>query len=254
VNPVDIIGMGLIGFIFTLVFLGLILYFMLQGRKGTRPTFREIPAFARLGRGIGRAVEAGQRLHVGLGVGGMLGQRSAAGLVGLSILQRVARAASISDRPPVATSGEGATAVLSQDTLRSAYRAANADSQYDPSAGQLAGATPFSYAAGVLPVVFDQQVSVNILTGSYGSEVALITDAAERTGGSSLGGSDNLAGQAVLYASAQDPLIGEELYAAGAYIQAGLAHQASVQAQDVLRWVLIGLILLGALLKMAGVL
>jgi hypothetical protein len=70
----------------------------------------------------------------------------------------------------------------------------------------------------------------------------------------SLGGSENLSAQAVLYAAVQEPLIGEELFAAGAYVQAGPMHTASLKAQDVLRWVLIVAILAGAVLKVMGVL
>jgi len=83
--------------------------------------------------------------------------------------------------------------------------------------------------------------------------VALIADAAERTGSVSLGGSENLSAQAVLYAAAQEPLIGEELFAAGAYAQAGPMHVASLKAQDFLRWLLVGALLLGAALKLLGV-
>jgi hypothetical protein len=128
-----------------------------------------------------------------------------------------------------------------------------ADEQYDPDSGQLSGFTPFSYAAGTLPVIYDQQASVNVLIGTFGNEVALITDASERKGSLTLGCSDNLPAQAILYAAAQEPLIGEELYAGGAYLQAGPAHIASLRAQDILRWVLIVVILLLAALKLVGV-
>jgi hypothetical protein len=246
---VSLIGLG-----FLILFLVLMILFWMRDRKRPRQNLRSIQAFGKLKRGIGLAVEAGQRVHISLGHGGISGQTAASALVGLSVLQRIARAASISDRPPVATSGEAAQALLSQDSLRSAYRAVNAESQFNPDAAQLSGVTPFSYAAGTLPVVYDQQVSVNILTGSFGSEVALIADAADRTGSISLGGSENLSAQAVLYAAVQEPLIGEELFAAGAYVQAGPMHTASLKAQDVLRWLLIGAILIGAALKMIGVL
>ena len=69
-----------------------------------------------------------------------------------------------------------------------------------------------------------------------------------------LGGTDNLTGQAVLFAAAQEPLIGEETYAGGAYLGAGPMHIASLYAQDILRWVLIGLIVIGAILKLFSVL
>ncbi len=245
--------MSLLGLGFLILFVILMILFWGRDRKRMRQNLRGIQAFAKLKRGIGMAVESGQRLHVSLGHGGITGQTSASALVGLSVLQRIARAASISDRPPVATSGEAAQALLSEDTLRSAYRTANAESQFNPESAQLTGLTPFSYAAGALPVVYDQQVSVNILAGSFGSEVGLIADAAERTGSVSLGGSENLSAQAVLYASVEEPLIGEELFAAGAYVQAGPMHTASLKAQDVLRWLLIGAILVGAVLKMVGV-
>jgi hypothetical protein len=243
-----------LGLAFVAVFFGLLLVFTIRGRGQPRRAMREIAAYSRLRRGIGLAVEAGQRLHISLGQRGISGVAGASTLVGLTVLQRLARAASISDRPPVATSGEAATTLLGQDTLRSAYRAINADSQYDPSASELSGLTPYSYAAGVLPVVYDQQVSLNVLTGSFGSEVALIADAAERTGSLSLGGSDDPTAQAVLYATAQETLVGEELYAAGAYLQAGASHTASVRVQDLFRWIIILMILAGAALKIVGVL
>jgi len=245
---------NLIEFGFILLFFGLIIFFAMTGRKETRRNLREIPAFTRLVRGVGLAVEAGQRLHLSLGHGGISGQRGASALVGLTMLERIARAASISDRPPVATSGEATQAILSQDTLHQAYQAMGADDQYDPDSGQLSGLTPFSYAVGTLPVIYDQQVSVNVLIGSFGSEVALITDASERKGALTLAGSDNLPAQAILYATAQEALIGEELYAGGAYLQAGPVHNASLRAQDILRWVLFGGILVLAGLKMMGVL
>ena len=244
---------NLLGLVFVLLFFGLMLFFAFTGRKKTQRYLRDIPAFSRLRRGIGLAVEAGQRLHISLGRGGVMGPEGTSALVGLSMLQRIARAASISDRPPVATSGEGTLAVLSQDTLQNVYHSIGAESQYEPSLGQISGLTPFSYAVGALPVIFDRQVAVNILTGHFGSEVALLTDASERNGALTLAGSDNIPAQAVLYATAQEPLIGEELYAGGAYIQAGPMHLPSVRTQDILRWVLIAGILAGSVLKLVGV-
>jgi hypothetical protein len=47
-------------------------------------------------------------------------------------------------------------------------------------------------------------------------------------------------------------LIGEELFAAGAYVGAGAAHEASLIVQDILRWLVIVAILIGSLLKLVG--
>jgi hypothetical protein len=111
----------------------------------------------------------------------------------------------------------------------------------------MSGATPCSYAAGTLPLILDRAVLSTALIGSFGSEAALMTNASQRSDGFSLGGSDNLAAQAVLYAAADEPLIGEEIYATGAYTNAGAAHQASLRTQDVLRWLIILAIVIAAL-------
>jgi len=245
---------SLFGLVFVLFFLGLMILFGLVRKKQPKRGFRDISAFNRLQRAIGLAVEAGQRVHLTLGHGGIDGPRGAAGLVGLSVIQRVARAASISDKPPLATSGEAALATLSLDVLQAAHQSVSAGGRIDPSSAILTGVTPFSYAAGTLPVIYDQQVSMNLMLGSFGSEAALIVDAGEHTGSLIIGGSDDLTAQAVLFASAQEPLVGEELYAAGAYLQVNPMHNASLIAQDWLRWILIGIILAGGLAKLAGIL
>ncbi len=115
--------------------------------------------------------------------------------------------------------------------------------------------TPFSYAAGALFPILDEDVSANILVGGFDAEVGLLTDTAERKNSFTLAAADSLPAQAILYASAQEPLIGEELYAAGAYTQAGRAHIASLYVQDILRWLIVLVILGGAVMKLlAGVL
>jgi hypothetical protein len=215
-------------------------------------SFRPIPAFARLQRFIGLSVEEGTRLHVSLGRGGLLGAHSGASLAGLAMLRQLTERTSVGDQPPVATTGDPALVLLAQDTLTTGYQAANAQDLYSPTTGRMTGPTPFSFAAGAMPILRDENVSTNLLLGGFGSEIALLTDTALRVGVPTLGGTDDLAAQAVLYAAAQDPLIGEEMFAAGAYLGAGQPHTASLTVQDVLRWLLIAFLLGGALLKLLG--
>jgi len=246
------VGSDMVGLVFVLVFLGLILGIGFFRRDPSRRGLREIRSFTRLKRSIGLAVEAGQRLHVMIGDGGIQGMRGAAGLVGLSLIQKMTRSAAVSDRPPTATSGEPMLAILSQDVMHSGYREVNAEERFESASAQLAGLGAMGYIAGTLPIIMDQQVSVNVMAGSFGSEVGLSADAAGRKDSLTIGGSDNLSAQAVLFASSQEPLVGEELYAAGAYLQVNKFHTSSLLAQDVFRWVLIGAIIAGTLIKIAG--
>lgn len=229
----------------------LLLGLTILGRKST-PIFRDIPAFNRLRKAVGRAVEDGSRLHVSLGRGSLATSQAATGLAGLIALRRLADLTSSSDLPPVATSGDSSLAILSQDVLESSFKESTGGAHYDVSGGRLTGLTPFSYASGTMPVMLDEHVSANVLLGSFGVEAGLLTDAAERGQSFLMAASDYLPAQAVLYASAQDPLIGEELFAVSEYINHSSMHAASLKVQDILRWFLIIGILLGSILQLVG--
>jgi hypothetical protein len=242
---------SLIGALVVLAFFILIILFSVFSGRLPAWNIRAIPAFDRLERAVGLAVEAGNRLHLSLGSGDLIGTQSAVAFAGLSMLRRVARATSVSDKPPVATSGEGAVAILSQDTLRSTSRELGVD--FDLMSGRLTGATPFSYAAGALSLIHDEDVGANLLVGSFAAEVALINEAGERAHSLTLAGTDNVPGQAVLFATANETLIGEETFAGGAYLGAGAAHLASLRVQDIFRLGLVFVIVAGALLKLIGI-
>jgi hypothetical protein len=142
-------------------------------RRRSPAVLRPIEAFERLSHAIGLAVENGTRLHISLGRGNLFTARGASALAGLAMLRRLAERTSVSDRPPVVTSGEASLSILSQDTLQAGYRAAGAEEQYRASTGRLTGLTPFSYAAGTIPVTRDENVSANVVLGDFGAEAAL---------------------------------------------------------------------------------
>jgi len=242
--------LGLAGFGVVFFSAALMLGLSLLRRKKS-PVFRDIPAFTRLRQAVELVVEDGSHLHVSLGRGALTTPQSASALAGLALLRQLANLASASDQPPIVTSGDATLAILSQDTLLAAAIISER-ATYDSTAGRLTGLTPFSYAAGAIPVIRDENVTANILMGNFGAEVALLNEAIERENAFVLAGSDNLTAQAVIYSSAQEPLIGEEIYAAGAYFESGPLHIASLTVQDILRWLIIMAILVGTLLTLAG--
>ena len=150
------------------------------------------------------------------------------------------------------TSGAADLAILTRDTLQAGYKAAGAEEIYNPATGRLTGLTPFSFAAGAIPSMRDENVSANVFIGHFGPEVALLTDTAERTNSTIVAATVDPAAQALLYASVDDPLVGEELFAAGAYSEAGRAHQVSLQVQDIFRWIIILVLIIGSALRLVG--
>jgi len=229
----------------------LLLAFTFLSRRRS-PVFRKIEAYERLNHAIGLSVEGGTRLHVSIGRGNLFTPRGGSALAGLAMLRRLSEQTSQRDNPPIVTSGDASLAILSQDTLQSGYRAAGAEEQYRSTTGRLTGLTPFAYAAGTMPIIRDEDVSANVIIGDLGPESALLAEAADSQGTDLIAASDNLSAQSILYACSNEPLIGEELFAAGAYLGAGASHDASLQVQDVLRWLVILAILGGAVLKFLG--
>ena len=235
-----------------LAFAAILLILLTLWRRRSPATLRPIDAFDRLNREVGLAVENGTRLHISLGRGNLFTSRGGSALAGLAMLRRITERTSVSDRPPIVTSGDAALTILAQDTSQSGYRAAGAEEQFRVTAERMTGLSPFSYAAGTIPIARDENVSANVLIGDLGAEAAILSEASDRHDSSLIAASDNLSAQSIFYASAQDPLIGEELFASGAYVGAGASHEASLQVQDVLRWLLILAMLGGAALRLLG--
>lgn len=242
------------GLVVILVTAGTMIAYQIRIAKNGSPEFRTIPAFIRLKQAIGLAVENGTRIHISLGKSSLTEATNPSALAGLATLEQIGHYASVSDEPPVATSGDGGVALLSQDTMKKVYRSVNASDMYDSSRVYMPGATPMSYIAGTLPVITDEGVSTHVMIGNFGPEAALLTEAANGEGAFNLAASDSLPAQAALFASAEEPLIGEELFAAPAMLEPGAAHSASLKTQDWLRWGVIIVMLGGAILKLVGIL
>jgi hypothetical protein len=217
-------------------------------------TVRSIPALKHMKHWLGQSVEDGSRVHLALGSGDMLSPQGGPGLAGLAILRQLSPRAAAGDRPPVGAAGDAVLALMAQETMRAGYRAAGVEDQFQTSAGRLAGLGPLGYTAGSMSMISDEHVSAALLVGHFGAEAALLAESAERQGASVLGASDDLGGQAVLYAASAEPLVGEEAFAAAAHLGAGSWHQASLTVQDFLRWLIILALLLGSFGRLAGLL
>ena len=236
-----------------LVVSAVLLFALSMLQRKSPPKLRAIRPISRLYRAIGLSVEDGTRLLVSLGNMSLLTGNAGAPLAGIGLLRHLVERTSLSDRPPIAVAGEAPLALLAQDTLEAGYQDAGARELYQPTAGRVAGLTPFSATAGTMPMLRDERVSAAVFMGHFSVDAGLLADAAERENAFAVGSSEDLAGQAVWYASASETLIGEELFAAAAYIGGSPAQTASLTVQDVLRWIIIAALALGALLKLGGV-
>jgi len=247
-----VIGINLLGLLVLVLFVVLLIVFIAIGDRWP-VSFRKIRGYEALLKALERAVESGERVHLSLGTGSLIGTDSAAAFAGLVVLTEIAKVTSLSDRPVVVSTGDGAMAIVAQDTLRSAYREAGALDRYEPISARMLGPTPFSYAANIPILLESERVSANVLLGAFGAEGALAADFGERKQTFVMAGTEDIQSQALLYAVAEYPLIGEEVFAGGAYLDVSPAHRASLRVQDTVRFIIVGGILIGLLLNLLGI-
>ena len=234
---------------FTLLFLSL-----RQRRTGKSPSFRRIASISRFKRAVGLSVEEGTRIHVALGNASLTQPASSSAFVSLKTLREIGEMSSNSDNPPVASSGDGVLALLSQDTLHDVARQTHTLELFQPDNGRLTGVTPLTNVIGALQTVNDPDVKMNVIIGNFGSEAGLLSTASQENGALTIAASDSLTAQATFYATVEQPLIGEELFAVPAYLHNEPIQNASLKIQDLLRGLVVLSLLGGAILKLVGVL
>ena len=128
---------------------------------------------------------------------------------------------------------------MTQDTLRRPHVRQGDLSGYQPLAARQLALNPLQYAAAAMDYLAHDQVSANVMSGSFGPELGLIEHEANKQSLPQLTGAADPRALAMMVASHENVLYGEEIYAAKAYLQARPQHLASLRAQDVLRWLIV---------------
>jgi len=228
-----------------------------QAATGRRAfAVRALPAIDAVPGLIGMAIEAGRPIHVSLGSSGLGGGETAATLASAVLFTRVAERAATGSVAPLLTMSDASALPLGYQMMRRAYVARGRLDRYErksvrwlPTLGR-----PIAFAAGLTIMAGNEQVAGNVLTGSFGAELALILFSAQRRRQMTIAGSDQLAGMAVAYAMADEALLGEEIFAAPAYLSVSAARKdsrsdetgrrAALIVTDVLRWLLIAALLI----------
>jgi len=230
---------GLIGLVALAVF-GVAQFFLIGTiSAGRRPRFRPIPLFTALRGMLGRSIESGRELHVSIGTGSIGGEDMATTLAGLQIVEYLADEAAASGVAPVITTADAATLILAEDTLRRPYIRQGSLENYPPLSARLPALEPTQYAAATMDYLAHGRVLANVMSGVFGAEAGLMARAADKDALPQFGGAADPRALAVLLPTADNLLVGEEMFAAKAYLQARPPHLASLRAQDIARWAIV---------------
>jgi hypothetical protein len=223
--------------------------------SGKQPISRRpLPGLDIVKGALARGAETGRPIHLSPG-SGVIGTRfsTAETVAGLLAAERVAAEAALNGAPILASSGDAIAHLALRGTLRQAYQRAGLGQDYDPANVQLlTHQDPMAYASGVTTLYGRQRIEASQMIGSFGQEFMLMGEEGTQRGVPQLGGTTTTVALPLVYLTADGTLIGEEIYAAEAYLARSPAPMARLLTQDTLRTVVIVAIILLMLLTAAG--
>jgi hypothetical protein len=225
--------------LFVIVFLPVLYLSGRRVQKGDIPDLRPISAFDALQGVTARAIETGRSVHISLGMGGITGDTTADSLAGLSTLEYLADQSAAAGVPPIVTIADATLLPLAQDAIRRPYGTDQEEASRAARHVRWIAPEPGAYAAGVMGVLGTEAIDANIMIGYFGDEYLLMGEAAARRNITQVGGTSDPNVLPFVFATADEALIGEEMYAAGAYLTRKPWHIGSLLAQDLVRWVIV---------------
>ncbi len=238
------------------LFLAVFIYFLLGTRWAASLTLRPIAAYEALKQLLAQAAEAGQPVHISVGTAGISQASTADTVAGLYTLEFLADRAAVNAIPPVVTVSDPTALPVAQDLLRRAYQRQGYPEEYDPRQVRLiapsVNGSAVAYAAGVMDILSHERVTANVMVGAFGDEFLLMSETGAQKNLLQVGGTSDPQVLPFVYTSVSHPLLGEEIYAAAAYLSARRTHIGSLLAQDTVRAVLVGLAVLLIILRSLG--
>lgn len=223
----------------------LILVAIHRAKRGRAPQVRRIPGVDAIDEALGRATEMGRPVIFSPGIGRLDNMMT---IAALSVLKYVAqRCVSFWIRvivpifEPVVLSAAG-------DILREAYRTAGVPERFDPSDVQFHSKDESAYAMGVTGIMRTERAAAGFYFGSFGYESLLIAEAGNKEGIIQVAATADFFQIPFFICACDYVLIGEELYAAGAYLSRDPVQTGTLAGQDAFKQVLLALIAIGVTL------
>jgi len=141
---------------------------------------------------------------------------------------------------------------VAQETVRNAYLEAGRPDLYDEKNIPYVTAMQFPYVAAVNGLMIREKTATNFYMGLFHAEALLLAETGAITGAIQISGTDQPSQLPFFIAATDFTLIGEELYAASAYLSKEPLLLGPLKAQDYAKAILIALMVLGLITLTLG--
>ena len=211
---------------------------------------RRIGGLEALDEALGRATEMGRSV---LFVHGLKGMDQIPTIAAVNILGRVARRTARLDAELRVANVDPVVMSVSQEVVKEACLEEGRPDAYRPGDVFMAGTEQFSYAAALEGIMVRDRPAAHIMMGYFYAESLLLTETGSTTGAIQIAGTDAYTQLPFFVTTCDYTLMGEELYAASAYLSKEPRLLGSLRGQDVGKAVLILVLIAGTALSTAGV-
>jgi hypothetical protein len=233
-----------------LLFTALIVYFIRVAATGKNLFIRSMPGLDAIEEAIGRSTEMGKPI---LYVPGIDDATNIQTIYSMIILNHVAKRVAQYDTPLIVPVGKAIVVPLAEESVKSGYSAAGRPDAYNANNVRFLSDEQFAFTAAVNGIMNREKPAANIFLGSFFAESLVLAETGITTGAIQIAGTANIHQLPFFVVACDYALVGEEFYAATAYLSREPGLVGTLKATDLMKAVLMLTIIFGVLLEQFGV-
>ena len=237
-------------FIVMLLFSAAIVWNIYDARSGKEIFVRRIPGLEAVDEAIGRATEMGRSILYVLGLGGVSG---AATIAGMTILGQVARRTADYETILRVPCNDPIVLNVVREMVKTAYLDEGRPDAYNEDNIFFLTESQFAYAAGVDGMIIREKPAAIFLQGTFYAESLILAETGNSVGAIQIAGTTSESQLPFFIAACDYTLIGEELFAATAYLSKDPMFLGSIRGQDWGKLLIFAALILGVLLELSGI-
>lgn len=229
-----------------LVYVVALILMIVRARQGIKiPAIYKVAGLDAMDEAIGRCTEMGRPVHFSPGIGDV---QNAQTLAAMSILGYVARQCAKYDTDIIATNRNVVVYSIAEEIVKQAYSEVGKPDNFKVENVRFISDDQFAYATGVTGIMYREKPAANLLVGAFWAESLIFAEVGANAGAIQISGTANTHQIPFFVAACDYCLIGEELYAAGAYLTKEPVLLGSLVAQDWGKMVGVVLIVIGTVM------
>lgn len=230
--------------ILMVLFVAPLLVYIRKARQGKKFYVRRVAGIDAVDEAVGRAAELGRPISFCSGITTVSPVLYAC----LGVLFHIGRKAAQYKSKLLLPQIYPDVMAIAEDTVRDAYREESRLSIFDPSNIQFLSDEQFAFAAGYSGIVQREKVAAAFLFGEFAAESLVLAEAGQAVGAMQVAASVSPEQVPFFICTCDYTLIGEELYAASAYLTREPVQVGSLLGQDKAKLLFFILIIIGVVL------